>query len=186
MIRKCTAFWTCIALSATALTGAVLTSWTQASRADDPPGQTVTVTRTVTATYRGRTASGWAKQYRHRTRQLQASSARAKRLHRALLARPSVQEALALACVAYRTSCGRVYWIAWCESTLQPGVENPEPHSDASGLGQFLSSTWRGTPYGRFSVFSPYANALAIAYEVAAGNSYVHWAASAPCWSRRS
>ena len=35
---------------------------------------------------------------------------------------------------------------AWCESHMNPGAYNP---SGASGLFQFLGSTWASTPYGK-------------------------------------
>lgn len=115
---------------------------------------TVTTTRTVTvrveARYQGRTAHGWRRQYRRRTRQLQ-------NVRRELQHQPTVVEAINLACAVYG-NCSTLWRKAQCESGLNPYAQNP---SEASGLYQFLPSTWRSTPFGVFSIWSPYANALA-------------------------
>lgn len=53
----------------------------------------------------------------------------------------------------------------------------------ASGLGQFEPGTWRGTPFGRFSVFDPIANVLAMD-QIAAREGFdtgYGWAASYHC-----
>jgi soluble lytic murein transglycosylase-like protein len=54
--------------------------------------------------------------------------------------------------------------VARCESRLNASAYNRR--SGASGLYQFLPSTWRHTPQGRagMSVFDPYANAAAAAW----------------------
>lgn len=56
------------------------------------------------------------------------------------------------------------YRVAACESHGNPGAYNRS--SGASGLYQFLPSTWAGTPQGRAgrSVFDGYANAEAAAW----------------------
>src|SRR5262249_6539985 len=79
-------------------------------------------------------------------------------LRRATLHRTDVAEALNLACVAY-SNCTTLWRRARCESGLSSRALNSS--SSAAGLLQFLPSTWRSTPYRRFSVYSPYANALA-------------------------
>jgi soluble lytic murein transglycosylase-like protein len=79
-------------------------------------------------------------------------------LRRSLVARPSTLEAIALASTAYRVSYSTLRRKAWCESRFDPWARNG---SEASGLFQFLPSTWRTTPYAGFSVFDPFANALA-------------------------
>jgi hypothetical protein len=45
------------------------------------------------------------------------------------------------------------------------------PRSGASGLGQFLRSTWATTPYAARSVFDPYANHAAVCWMLAAGRA---------------
>ena len=108
--------------------------------------------------YRGVTAAAWAARYRARTRQLQHA-------RRVLFARPSVAEAINLAAAVYGN--GPTLWRkARCESGLNPGARNG---SEASGLFQFLPSTWATTPFGSFSIFSPYASALAAGWMHANG-----------------
>ncbi len=45
------------------------------------------------------------------------------------------------------------------------------PRSGASGLGQFLRSTWATTPYAARSVFDPYANHAAVCWMLAVGRA---------------
>ena len=52
--------------------------------------------------------------------------------------------------------------VAWCESRYHPNSVNSD--SGASGLFQFLPSTWSGTPYASYSPFDPRYNALAAAW----------------------
>jgi transglycosylase-like protein with SLT domain len=52
--------------------------------------------------------------------------------------------------------------VAWCESRYHPNSVNTD--SGASGLFQFLPSTWGGTPYASKSPFDPRANAFAAAW----------------------
>ncbi len=129
-----------------------------ARSSDEPPG-TVTVTTTVRAVsrYRGVSAAAWAGRFKHRTRQLQAARSDTKRVRRTLASSPIVSEAINLASVVYGN--GSTLWaLARCESTLNPRAQNA---SGSSGLMQFMPSTFASTPYGRFSIWSPYASALA-------------------------
>jgi hypothetical protein len=93
---------------------------------------------------------------------------RYRRLHRMLLQRPDVVEAMNLACATYG-NCALMWRIVRRESNYVAYAKNPA--STAAGLGQFLDSTWAHTPYGRFSPYSPYANALAIGWMLANGHS---------------
>lgn len=52
--------------------------------------------------------------------------------------------------------------IAYCESRYHPNSVNSD--SGASGLFQFLPSTWSGTPWANQSPFDPVANAQAAAW----------------------
>ena len=52
--------------------------------------------------------------------------------------------------------------VAWCESRYHPNSVNTD--SGASGLFQFLPSTWSGTPYASQSPFDPRANSFAAAW----------------------
>lgn len=125
-----------------------------ATRATDSPAPLASQT-----SYRGLSASEWAAKFRHRTRQLQTALHRTHVLTRIMLRRSSVVEAINLACAVYG-HCSTLWRRASCETgrTFNPRAYNP---SGASGLFQFLPSTWRTTPYARFSVWSPYASALA-------------------------
>ena len=65
----------------------------------------------------------------------------------------------------------RVECIIWHESRGVSSAVNRR--SGASGLGQFLPSTWRSTPQGRagMSVFDPVANRAAVAWMLSAGRA---------------
>jgi hypothetical protein len=78
-------------------------------------------------------------------------------LRRVQLGDGNVVEAINLACATYG-NCASLWRKARCESHYRAAAHN---NSGAAGLFQFLPSTWRSTPYGRFSVYSAYANALA-------------------------
>jgi len=66
------------------------------------------------------------------------------------------------------------YRVAWCESRYTAGAYNR--WSGASGLFQFIPSTWRATPQGRagLSPFDPYASAAAAAWLYRVGGPG-HW-----------
>jgi hypothetical protein len=59
--------------------------------------------------------------------------------------------------------------IARTESHWNPNAVNPR--SGASGLGQFLRSTWMTTPYAARSVFDPWANHAAICWMLSVGRA---------------
>lgn len=107
------------------------------------------------------------------TRALQAAlaveRAKVRQARRALLSRPSSLEAIRLASIAYGISYSTLYRKADCESHLYPLAKNPK--STASGLFQFLTSTFASTPYAGESIWSPYANALAAGWMHANGRS---------------
>jgi hypothetical protein len=129
---------------------------------DEPAAPRIIAARApvvVVSTYQGRTAKQWAGRYRHAVRRLQG-------LQRVLLHKPTVVEAINLACATYG-NCGTLWSLAQCESRLNPHARNL---SSASGLFQIMHpSTWRTTPYAPFDVYSPYANALAAGYMVSHG-----------------
>lgn len=117
----------------------------------------------------------WAQRWRQAHRQLVDARRRVVSLSHALraqrrivLRKPQVAEAINLACIAYGY-CSTLWRRARCETggTFDPGAYNGS--SSASGLFQFLPSTWASTPYARLSVFSPYANALAAGWMHANG-----------------
>ncbi len=96
----------------------------------------------------------------------QRERARADRLEATLRHDPSVKEAISLAAFTYGVDAGAMSRIAFCESRFDPNARNPT--STASGLFQFLTSTWAGNRYGAagFSVWSPAASALGAAYHM--------------------
>jgi hypothetical protein len=99
----------------------------------------------------------WAQRWRREHERVSHLSAVLRRQRRVLLSAPRVVEAINLAAAVYGD--GSTLWRkARCESGLNPQASNP---SGADGLFQFLGSTWRSTPFAGFSVWSPYANALA-------------------------
>ena len=75
------------------------------------------------------------------------------------------REAIELACSTYGY-CDTLHRVAACESGSSPFARNP---SGAAGLYQFLPSTWQTTPYAAFSIWSPYANAMAAGWMQAHG-----------------
>lgn len=81
---------------------------------------------------------------------------------------PSVQEAISLASLIYGVPRHDMESVARCESGLRPHATNHQG-SGATGLFQFMPGTFRGTPFGGLSIFSPYANALAAGWMVARG-----------------
>lgn len=109
--------------------------------------------------YQGRGPANWASRA-HLWRDRYVAARRALlRSRRVLRQQSSVTEAINLACATYG-HCSTLWRKAGCETggTFSPRSLNP---SGASGLFQFLPSTFASTPYARFSIWSPYANALA-------------------------
>jgi hypothetical protein len=70
-------------------------------------------------------------------------------------------EAIRLAAIAYGQSYNDMLRVASCETGGDFNRYSKNPSSTASGLFQFLTSTWAGTPFGSESIWSPYASALA-------------------------
>lgn len=79
----------------------------------------------------------------------------------------TADRAIALAAVAYRVDEGVLRRRAWCESRFVTGAVNKG--TGATGLFQFLRSTWNTTPYARFSRLDAFANALAAAWMIVVG-----------------
>lgn len=104
----------------------------------------------VERTLQGLNVEQWhsaAARYLGRMRSLQATIRRD----------PETSTAVGLACIVYG-HCAELWRKARCESHLYRYAHNP---SGASGLFQFLPSTWHSTPFGGYSIYDPYANALA-------------------------
>lgn len=144
------------------LTLIVCTVGFTAKRAKQPSAETPTL-------YQGKTALQWhriavlRRVERDRARNVAGDAIRAgRKLRRLYVHRADVLEAIRLAANAYHIDYGHLYRVAACESGFDPSAKNPR--STASGVFQFLTSTWASTPYARESIWSPYANALAAAW----------------------
>lgn len=106
--------------------------------------------RAAEGRYQNHSARWWAGRAVHNRRRINA-------LEQALRADPQVVEAINSACATYG-NCALLWRRAECESHLNPRAHN---RSGATGLFQFLPSTWATTPYARMDINSPYASALA-------------------------
>ena len=71
-----------------------------------------------------------------------------------------------------------------CESGFKPDIKNST--STASGLFQFLDSTWKGQS-AKYKVYTlkndPYGQ-LEVATQMIAAGGITHWNASRHCWQR--
>ena len=87
---------------------------------------------------------------------------------------PKVEHAIRLASTTYGMPYGEAVRVAYCESRWNARAKNPR--STATGLMQFLDSTWARTPYARLDRRDPYANALAAGWLWRAnGGSWREW-----------
>jgi len=107
----------------------------------------------------------WAQRWRQERHLVTALRQQLHQQRRTLLSSPSVTEAINLASATYGYA-PELWRKARCESGFNRFAQNA---SGAAGLFQFLPSTWRSTPYGGFSVFDPFANALAAGWMHAHG-----------------
>lgn len=115
-------------------------------------------TITVDQVVDGKTAVQWHGDFIRMRRLAYARRRRILQLEATFRHQPTVSEALNLACTVYG-HCAELWRKARCESHLYRFAQNRSSY--ASGLMQFLPSTWRSTPFAGFSIFSAYANALA-------------------------
>jgi len=107
----------------------------------------------------------WALRFRRERELTQRLLRRLTRQRYVVLHRPDVVEAINLAAATYGYA-PELWRKAKCESGLNRYAQNA---SGASGLFQFLPSTWQSTPYAGFSIFDPFANALAAGWMHAHG-----------------
>jgi hypothetical protein len=126
----------------------------------------VTVTKTISDKNARKQAVHLAVKVRFEHRRYLNAAHYARRLIRTLAHRPSTNEAITLACITYG-SCSTLWRRARCESGLNRYAVNS--WSGASGLFQFLPSTFRTTPFRGMSIFSPYANAMAAGWMQSVG-----------------
>lgn len=81
----------------------------------------------------------------------------------------------------YNVSYNLLVSIAHCESGYNPNAYNSL--FGASGIFQFLPSTFRGTPYGSGNIFDPVANIYAGAWLMTIRGTSP-WYSSSACWGR--
>jgi hypothetical protein len=94
-----------------------------------------------------------------RSERLRAAEHRGFR--RIMLARTDVRQAIDIAAIVYNVSSSMLRRKAYCESKFFALAHNK---SGASGIFQFIPSTWRSTPFSSFSVYDPFANVFAGAW----------------------
>jgi hypothetical protein len=94
-----------------------------------------------------------------------------------------VQNIIRAAAAQYNVNADLMLRIAKCESGFNPASKNR--HSAASGLFQFMLSTYRNSPSGAagLSIWDAKANAEAAAFKIANG-ALRAWNASKSCWNR--
>lgn len=125
-------------------------------------------------------AEGWHWEAKKLERRVAVLRERLKLFKGRPAARYSPMYAMRLAHVVYGVPLGELTSVAWCESKHYALAQNPS--STASGLFQFLDSTWWGSwgaqPFAQmgFSVFDPVANALAAARVVVRDGGWGQWA----------
>jgi hypothetical protein len=149
-----------IAVAAVAATLLVI----RAASGQPPP----TLRALVEDRHQGRTAEWWARRTTIWKRRAQRRDLRIHRLRAANRRRwtPTLERGIQLAAIAYRQPATLLYRVAWCESRFFLYARSAGGHL---GPFQFLPSTWRSTPYARFSPFDPTAAPLAAAWMWAQG-----------------
>jgi hypothetical protein len=152
----------------------------------DATGETEPTAQVEQATIQGKPVEWWA---RHAVQARKDANARRatvvqqrrtiRSLKKALAFDPSVEESVKLAHLVYPSfSEARAWRIIRHESwmTSDP-LHARNPSSTATGLYQFLTSTFASTPFGRagMSIYSPYAQSLAAGWMHANGRG-CEWA----------
>jgi len=116
-------------------------------------------------THEGKTAQQWHWRYvrAHRAHSRLGILIRRERRQRRHVFIRDASYAISLASSVFRVSASEMWSVARCETggTFSPYAKNST--SSASGLFQFLDSTWANQGVGGFSVFDPVANALGAA-----------------------
>lgn len=102
-----------------------------------------------------------------------------ERVYRKQCWRGNVHSCIHRASMHWRVSYSLLHSIARCESTFNE--RNINPSTGASGLVQFLLSTWRTTPYKHHDVLSARWNALGGAW-LLHDQGTTPWVSSQGCW----
>jgi len=125
------------------------------------------------ATYQGKTAEWWAKRAQQARRDANARGLTIKRLKKTVARDVTIQEAVSLASIVYpQLSTDRAWCLIGHESKGNPNARNRQSvwnGEHATGLYQFLPSTYASTPFGGFSIYNPLAQALAAGWMHAHG-----------------
>lgn len=114
------------------------------------------------ATYQGKTAHWWAMKAQQARRDANKRAVTIRRLKTTLRHDPTISTCVGLATIAYPAFTeARAWQIINHESGGNTFAKNRS--STASGLYQFLTSTFASTPYGRagMSIWDPCASSLA-------------------------
>lgn len=152
-------------LAAIALTGlvmfAIFMGLTGTANSTTQPTEKV---KAVAQTYQGKSISWWATRAVQARKDANARAKTIKQLKRSMRQDPTIKECVKLATIAYPAFTeARAWQIIYHESWMAGKQYAKNPHSTASGLYQFLTSTFNSTPYGRagMSIWSPCASSLA-------------------------
>jgi hypothetical protein len=122
--------------------------------------------------YQGKTVRWWAKHAQQARKDANVRAATIKRLKKTLEYDPNIQESIQLAMLVYPDS-GFTFDRAWGIIKHESWMTSDPLHAynsesvngcHAVGLYQFLDCTFRSTPYGHMSMYSPYAQSLAAAW----------------------
>jgi len=125
------------------------------------------------ATYQGKTAYWWAMKAQQARRDANARAHKIKQLKKTVAGDVTISEAVSLASIVYpQLSTDRAWCLIGHESKGNPNARNRQSvwnGEHATGLYQFLPSTFASTPFGRFSIYNPLAQALAAGWMHAHG-----------------
>lgn len=165
-------------MSAIALTVSVLVvslGGSTVAGGEDPPPHELPAVVYVELLHQGRGVHWWARRAVQARKDANARGRTIRRLRRTLRQRwePRYEHLIALAAAAYGVDRATLERKARCESVNFTDFYNES--SGASNVFQFLPSTWRTTPFARFSIFDPVAAALAGAWmhDVGRGGEWV-------------
>lgn len=155
-MRKPTLVLTAIAIIAVSLTATALA--------------TRDTTLPLRSTYQGKTAEWWAKRAVIARKDANASHRSVKRMERTLRYNPTIEESIRLATIVYPAFTQHR---AWCIIRHESWMTKDPIHArnihawppgsseHATGLYQFLPSTFHSTPFGSLSIYSAFAQSLA-------------------------